>query len=95
MKKLRIFDPTTEPKEEAIAYGPRPESLRNLQIGLVDNTKHHSDKLLLKIALLLEKKHGAGGHIIRKKRSSGSPVPGEIINEYKANCAVVIAGIGD
>lgn len=95
MEKLRVFDPTTEPKEEAIAYGPRPESLRNLRIGLVDNTKHHSDKLLIRIALLLEKEYGARGHIIRKKRTAGSPVHGEILDEYKANCDVVIAGIGD
>ena len=95
MEKLRVFDPTTEPEEEAITFSPRPESLRKLRIGLVDNTKHHSDKLLLKIALLLEQEYGARGHIIRKKHSAGRPVHGEILNEYRTHCDVVIAGIGD
>jgi hypothetical protein len=95
MKKMKIFDPTTKAKEESIAFVPRPESLRNVQIGLVDNTKYNSDKLLIKIATLLEQEYGAQGHVIRKKQKAGVPAHDEIIQEYKNNCDIVIAGIGD
>jgi hypothetical protein len=95
MGKLDIFDPTVEAKEETIAFVPRPESLRNLRIGLVDNTKYNSDKVLLKIATILEKEHGAKNHIIRSKRNASVPVHEEIITEFMANCDVAIAGIGD
>ena len=54
MDKFQVFDPTTTPKEQAITFVPRPVSLRNLRIGLVENTKFNSDKLLLKIAAILE-----------------------------------------
>jgi hypothetical protein len=95
MNRLQVFDPTTEAKEQAIAFVPRPDSLRNLRIGLVENTKFNSDKLLLKIAAILEREYGAASHIIRSKHNSGVPAHAEIINEYKAHCDVIIAGVGD
>jgi len=95
MKKLRVFDPTTEVKRENIVFVPRPDSLRNVRIGLVDNTKYNSDKLLLKIATILEQEYGAQAHIIRKKHSYSVPVHEEILKEYEGKCDVVIAGIGD
>jgi uncharacterized protein YciU (UPF0263 family) len=95
MGKLDIFDPTTKAKEQTITFVPRPESFRNLRIGLVDNTKYNSDKLLLKIATILEEEHGAKNHIIRSKPNASAPVHEEIIKEFMANCDVAIAGIGD
>jgi len=49
MAKLEVFDPTTDPKEQPITYVARPDSLKGKRIGLVENTKHNSDRLLLKI----------------------------------------------
>lgn len=92
---IQVFDPTTEAKEQPIAYVPRPESLRGVRIGLVENTKYNSDKLLLRIAAILEQEYGAQSHMLRSKHASGVPVHQEIIEEYKANCDVVIAGVGD
>ena len=54
MANFQVFDPTTEAKEQALNYVPRPDSLRNLRIGLVENTKYNSDTLLLKIADILD-----------------------------------------
>lgn len=95
MSELQIFDPTTEAKEQAIAFVPRPDSLRNLRVGLVENTKFNSDKLLLRIAAILEEEYGASSHIMRSKHNSGVPAHEEIVNEFTANCDVVVAGVGD
>jgi hypothetical protein len=92
---VQIFDPTTEATERTIAYARRPASLKGLRIGLVDNTKHNSDQLLLRIAGILEREHGAKSHVIRRKKSSGVAPHAEIIAEYKANCDVIVAGVGD
>ena len=92
---VQIYDPTTEVKGRHIAYKPRPRSLAGLRIGLVDNTKHNSDQLLLRIAALLERDHGAKTHIMRRKHSAGAAPHAEIIEEFKGNCDVVIAGVGD
>lgn len=95
MGTLQVFDPTTEAKEQALSYVPRPESLRNKRIGLVENTKFNSDKMLLRIAAILEKDYGAKSHIIRRKRTSSVPAHEEVINEFVEKCDVVVAGIGD
>ena len=95
MDKIQVFDPTTEAKEGSINFAPRPKSLKGLRIGLVENTKFNSDVLLLKIGDILQSQYGAKSHVIRSKHNSGVPAHEEIINEFTANCDVVIAGIGD
>jgi hypothetical protein len=92
---IQIYDPTTETTGRRIQYAPRPQSLKGLRVGLVDNTKHNSDQLLLRIAVILERDHGVKSHVIRKKRSAGAAPSPEMIEEYKADCDVVVAGIGD
>ncbi|OGA50739.1 MAG: hypothetical protein A3F74_10910 [Betaproteobacteria bacterium RIFCSPLOWO2_12_FULL_62_58] len=92
---VQIFDPTTEVTGRRIAYVPRPKSLDGLRIGLVDNTKHNSDQLLLRIAAVIERDHGAKAHVIRRKHSAGAAPHAEIIEEFKANCDVIVAGVGD
>jgi hypothetical protein len=92
---VQIYDPTTEAVERHMNFVRRPQSLAGLRVGLVDNTKHNSDELLLRIAKILEGEHGAKAHIIRQKKSAGVPPHSEIIEEYKASVDVVVAGVGD
>jgi hypothetical protein len=92
---LQIFDPTLGTSGRSVTFAPRPKSLAGLRVGLVDNTKHNSDQLLLRIGGLLESKHGAKTHIIRKKKSAGAAPHSEIVEEFKANCDVIVAGVGD
>jgi len=92
---IQIYDPTTEVADRHIAFVRRPQSLKGVRIGLVDNTKHNSDQLLLRIAGILERDHGAKAHLIRKKKSAGAAPHAEIVEEYKANCDVIVAGVGD
>ena len=92
---VQIYDPTTEVTGRTIAYARRPKSLKGLRIGLVDNTKHNSDELLLRVAGILEREHGAKSHLIRRKKSAGAAPHAEIIEEYKASCDVIVAGVGD
>jgi hypothetical protein len=92
---VQIYDPTTEVAERHINFVRRPQSLQGVRIGLVDNTKHNSDALLLRIADILEREHGAKAHVIRRKKSAGSAPHAEIVEDYKANCDVVVAGVGD
>ncbi|MDP2398174.1 MAG: hypothetical protein Q8M53_07460 [Burkholderiales bacterium] len=92
---IQIYDPTTEVNSRKINFVPRPKSLKGLRVGLVDNTKHNSDQLLMRIAGILEKEHGAKSHVIRKKKSAGSAPSPEMIAEYKENCDIIVAGVGD
>jgi len=92
---MEIYDPTYETEKRRIEYAPRPTSLAGLRIGLVDNTKHNSDQLLLRIAGILEQEHGAATHMIRRKTSAGARPHDAIVEEFRRDCDIVIAGIGD
>lgn len=92
---IQIYDPTIEAKGRHIAYAPRPKSLAGLRIGLVDNSKHNSDQLLARIAGLLERDYGAKAHIMRRKHSAGAAPSPKIIEDLKAGCDVIVAGVGD
>ena len=92
---VRIYDPTIEAKGRKIEYAPRPKSLAGLRVGLVDNSKHNSDQLLMRIGALLEREHGVKTNIMRRKKSAGIPPSAEIVKEFKQACDVVVAGIGD
>lgn len=92
---IQILDPTTEARARSIAFAPRPSSLQGLTIGLVDNTKHNSDQLLLRIAQMLERDHGAKAHRIRRKKSAGAAPHAEIVEDFRTHCDAIVAGIGD
>ena len=94
-KQIRVFDPTTTPKEQALRYAPRPDSLQGTKVGLVENTKFNSDKLLLKIGKILQDEYGVQGVMLRRKHSSGVPAHEEIIRDILAECDAVVAGVGD
>lgn len=92
---VTIYDPTTETEGRRIDYAPRPGSLAGLRVGLVDNTKHNSDQVLLRIAALLERDYGAKSHVIRRKKSAGAAPHAEIVEEFRSGCDVIVAGVGD
>ena len=95
MSRLEVFDPTTEMTEQPISYVPRPDSLKGKRIGLVENTKYNSDKLLQRIGEILKQEYGAAETRMWRKHNSGVPAHAEIIEEAKRTVDVVVAGIGD
>jgi len=46
---IELLDPTVDAAKQPIAYVDRPGSLQGKRIGLIENTKYNSDKLLLRI----------------------------------------------
>ena len=92
---MKLFDPTSKPVERAIKLAPRPASPRGLRLGLVENTKFNSDKLLQKIGVILKTEYGAADARMWRKHNSGVPAHKEILDDAKQEVDVVVAGIGD
>ena len=92
---MEILDPTTEAAAQSIAYAPRPASLEGKRVGLIENTKFNSDRLLAKIGDILKAEYGASETRMWRKRNSSVPAHAEIIEELKRTCDVMVAGIGD
>ncbi len=92
---MEILDPTTEAAARSIAYAPRPASLEGKRVGLIENTKFNSDRLLAKIGDILKAEYGAAETRMWRKHNSSVPAHEEIIEELKRTSDVMVAGIGD
>jgi hypothetical protein len=92
---IEILDPTSEPGSRTIEYAPRPRSLEGKRVGLVENTKFNSDRLLEKIGQVLKAEYGAAETRMWRKRNASVPAHDEIIEELRQSCDVMVAGIGD
>ena len=93
---MEMFDPTLPLPEEAFTPAPRPGELQGLRVGLVENTKHNSDVILLKIAGVLKAHYGTHMVLLHRKRSASAQLTEGAIAELKEKGVdFVIAGIGD
>jgi hypothetical protein len=92
---MEILDPTVEPRKQPLTFVPRPDSLKGKRIGLVENTKYNSDRLLKRIGDLLVSEYGAAETKMWRKHNAGVPAHDEIIDEARRGVDVVVAGVGD
>ncbi|MFI5399490.1 MAG: hypothetical protein ACHQZQ_00360 [SAR324 cluster bacterium] len=91
-----LFDPTaSQSKAEPIRFAPRPRDLKGLKVGLVENTKFNSEKLLKLVAERLRKRYGITLTHLAHKRSSGHAVDDADVREFKTKADFVVAGVGD
>jgi hypothetical protein len=92
---IELLDPTTGVATQTIAYVDRPASLEGKRVGLVENTKFNSDRLLEKIGGILKSEYGAAGWTMFRKHNASVPAHDELIAELRKTCDVMVAGIGD
>jgi hypothetical protein len=92
---IELLDPTTGVATQTIAYVDRPASLEGKRVGLVENTKFNSDRLLEKIGDVLKSEYGAAGWTMFHKHNASVPAHDELIAELRKTCDVMVAGIGD
>jgi len=92
---ITVLDPTNEPIKAAFDMASRPESLKNLTLGLIDNGKKNSDYLVTKIAAMLKARYGVktGGHVRKPSPSHG--IPEDAAADLAKQVDLVLAGIGD
>lgn len=91
-----VYDPRgaidTQPQELA----PRPESLRDRRVGVLDNSKWNAGALLRHVVEMLEEEVGPFGAVTTyKKDSFSSNAAPELIGRIAAKEDVVITAIGD
>jgi hypothetical protein len=92
---MELLDPTHEAAPQMVTYAARPLSLQGKRVGLVENTKINSDRLLQKIGDLLKAEHGVAETRMWRKQNSSVPADGAIVAELRATCDLMVAGIGD
>jgi hypothetical protein len=92
---IEILDPTVEAPAQSIKFVGRPGSLAGKRIGLIENTKFNSDRLLQKIGEILVADYGATDARMWRKHNASVPAHDEIVEDVRATCDVMVAGIGD
>jgi hypothetical protein len=92
---LRLRDPVAGPTGAAFTHAPRLGDLTGRRLGLIDNSKMNSDRMLDEIARLFEERYRLSSVTRHRKAHSGMTVTPEAAEELAGRCDVVIAGIGD
>jgi hypothetical protein len=90
-----LLDPTVEATKQPIGYVDRPHSLAGKRVGLIENTKFNSDKLLMRIGEILKAEYGVAETRMFRKHNSSVPAHDEIVQEVRKTCDVIVAGVGD
>jgi len=92
---IELLDPTAEVTAQGIAYVDRPATLEGKRVGLIDNTKFNSDRLLEKIGALLKAEYGVAETRMFRKHNASVPAHEEIIVELRKGFDAMVAGVGD
>jgi hypothetical protein len=92
---IEVLDPTVEVSTQPLKFVARPDSLAGKRIGLIENTKFNSDRLLQKIGDILVVDYGAAEARMWRKKNASVPAHEEIVEELRATCDAMVAGIGD
>ncbi len=66
-----------------------------LVIGLLDNHKHNTDKVLDRLQQRLSDRFGGVRFVRAKKPEAGKPAPKKVLEDLAAECDAVVNGIGD
>jgi hypothetical protein len=94
---IRVFVPTGKvgaPKAgEAIAARRRPG--KQLVVGMLDNHKHNTDRILDRLQYRLNERFSVTRFVRVKKPEAGKPAPGKMLEDLAIECDAVVNGIGD
>jgi len=92
-EKFIVLDPTLEMETPRVARAARPSHIHT--IGLLDNGKQNSDKLLQKVADKLIAQQPDLKINYYRKPSAYRPAPAALLDQIAAESDVALVGIGD
>lgn len=93
---IRVFVPTGKAAAARAAGTKRAGSVETeFVIGLLDNHKHNTDKILTRLERRLRERYGKARFVRAQKGDAGKGAPNNVIEDLAAECQAVINGIGD
>jgi len=95
-KTLVILDPSgIPPLIEKVRPAARPAFLEGIRLGLLDNTKPNSDKLLCQLEKRLHRKYPIGSFTHYRKHGSALPLEEDLIERMANECDFVVNAVPD
>lgn len=96
VRNLRLVDPHgTALVSGPFALADRPNGLSGKTLGLMENGKANSDKVLDELGSLLKEKHWLKDVVYLSKHHASLPAKQEVIQQALDQVDVLITGVGD
>jgi hypothetical protein len=93
---VQLIDPTGfDPGESPLVMAARPVDMRGGRLGLLDNSKNNSDRILWAIANALNDEFEFADIFYARKHSASLPPYPEVLADLHRNADFVVAGVGD
>jgi hypothetical protein len=92
---ITLMDPSAEDVPEEHPLARRLSSLQGATIGLVDNTKHNSDRFLAEVGELLRHEYGVTQLVHLRKANANTPAPPALLDQVASPCDAVIHAVAD
>jgi hypothetical protein len=91
-----LLDPTGDSERTTnTALASRPQALKGLTVGLLDNSKPNGAVILNAVGRELRDKYGVKEVRMFQKGYFGTPVEESVVQQMLHNCDFAVAGIGD
>jgi len=92
----RLIDPTGDSERTTnTTLAARPQSLKGLTVGLLDNTKPNGAVVLRAVGRELQARYGVREIRMFQKGYFGTPVEESVVQQMLHNCDFAVAAIGD
>lgn len=92
---IEVYVPTGSMKTEQKFLAPRLDSLDGKVMGLLDNGKWNSNKLLTEVANILTANYNIKDVMKWKKPNFSAPASRDMREEIASKCHFVVSAIGD
>lgn len=93
--EIELLDPVERAAPVPAELAKRLRTLEGTTLGLLENSKFNSSRLLDYIAEILMRDYGVKAVVRRGKRSASFPAPAEVYQELATRTDAVVTGIGD
>ena len=96
VRNMRLVNPRgTDLASGDFQLNERPGDLSGKTLGLLENSKANSDKVLLELGELLKEKHDIKEVVFLSKHSASLPTKPETVQQLLDKVDVLITGVGD
>jgi hypothetical protein len=92
---LIVYNPTSGPAAGETVIAQRVETLQNGVLGVINNGKPNSDKVLNRIVEGIQSRYPLNKVVSVKKESISHAVDDDTAQKLAGECDFVIAGTGD
>ena len=96
IRNMRLVNPRgTDLDPGEFHLNARPKTLDGKRLGLLENSKANSDKVLLELGEILKQKYDLEEVILFHKHNASLPTKPEVIQEILNQVDALVVGIGD